>query len=201
MKGFRTPAQPSAKVQLRQVQTELQNSQMASRISQKMTQQLMSNVKAISQDLGNALNQLYELQYKYTALQKYLNVDAAKLNTIANEQRLSDFNEASLKADDKDGLEAVSTVGDDSTVVLTSTATDETGNDRGIFRSRIKLSESGVPDLIKALTGKSVGDKVNVKLNEIDHVVELLAITAPKAVTAVVNATTAADQTEATAAH
>jgi len=201
MKGFRTPAQPSAKVQLRQVQTELQNSNMASRVSQMMMKAMATNVKSMSQDLGSALNQLYELQYKYTALQKYLNVDTAKLNTIANEQRLSDFNEASLKADDKDGLEAVSTVGDDSTVVLTSTATDETGNDRGIFRSRIKLSESGVPDLIKALTGKSVGDKVNVKLNEIDHVVELLAITAPKAVTAVVNATTAADQTEATAAH
>ena len=201
MKGFRTPAQPSAKVQLRQVQTELQNSNMASRVSQMMMKAMATNVKSMSQDLGSALNQLYELQYKYTALQKYLNVDTAKLNTIVNEQRLSDFNEASLKADDKDGLEAVSTVGDDSTVVLTSTATDETGNDRGIFRSRIKLSESGVPDLIKALTGKSVGDKVNVKLNEIDHVVELLAITAPKAVTAVVNATTAADQTEATAAH
>jgi hypothetical protein len=201
MKGFRTPAQPSAKVQLRQVQTELQNSNMAARVSQMMIQQLMNNVKSMSQDLGSALNQLYELQYKYTALQKYLNVDTAKLNTIANEQRLSDFNEASLKADDKDGLEAVSTVGDDSTVVLTSTATDETGNDRGIFRSRIKLSESGVPALIKALTGKSVGDKVNVKLNEIDHVVELLAITAPKAVTAVVNTTAATDQVEAPAAH
>jgi hypothetical protein len=200
MKGFRTPAQPSAKVKLRQVETELQNSQMASRISQMMIQQLITNVKAMSEDLGSALNQLYELQYKYTALQKHLNLDVNALNAIANDQRLADFNEASQKADEKDGLETVDTVTDTSTVVLTSTAVDEAGNDRGIFRSRIKLSESGVPDLISGLTGKKVGDVVNVKFNGIEHAVKLLAISSPKVDTAAVDTTVTADQTEAAAA-
>jgi hypothetical protein len=193
--GFRTPPK---KNQLHQLQVEFQNSQMAGRVSQMMIQQLMNNVKSISEDLGSALNQLYELQYKYTALQKSLNLDVAQLNAIANEQRLTDFNEASLKADDQDGLEAVSEVTENSTVVLTSKSTDEKGNDRGIFRSRIKLSESGVPELIKELTGKTVGTKVNVKLNGNDHEVEVLAITAPKDVPAVIDTTATAVQAEAT---
>lgn len=194
MKGFRVPPKKDL---MRQLQTEVQNLNMAGRVSQMMTQQLMSNVKAMGEDLGNALNQLYELQYKYTAVQKALNLDPEQLNNIANQQRLVDFNEASAKADERDGLEASDTVTDDSTIVITSTATDILGQDRGIFRSRIKLSESGVPALIQALAGKKVGDKVEVKLNDVDHVVELLAITTPKSAPVVIDATATAVQTEA----
>jgi seryl-tRNA synthetase len=165
---------------MRKTETELQNIQMASRISQMMIQQLMENVKAMSQDLGSALNQLYELQYKYTALQKHLNLDVEALNKIANAQRLIDFDEASVKADEKENLEVAEVAEGDSTVVITSTATDDKGNDRGIFRSRVKLSESGVPDLINGLTGKKVGDKVQVKLNDVLHEVELLSVRNPK---------------------
>lgn len=180
--GFRTPAQPSKKDQLRSLTTELQNTQMASRITQMMVQQLMNNIKGMGEDLGSALNQLYELQYKYVALQKALGVDAEELNTIANEQRLKDFNEASAKADETEQLEVSETVTEDSTVVLTSTAKDDKGSDRGIFRSRIKLSESGVPDLNKELVGKKVGDKVKATLNGIEHEIELLSIRNPIAV-------------------
>ncbi len=180
MKGFRVPPQPSKKEAQRKMETELQNIQMASRISQMMIQQLMQNVKSMSEDLGSALNQLYELQYKYTALQKHLNLNVEDLNKIANEQRLKDFDEASVKADEKENLEVAETVEADSTITLTSVAKDEQGNDRGIFRSRIKLSESGVPDLINGLTGKKVGDKVQVKLNGVDHEVELLSVRNPK---------------------
>lgn len=181
-KGFRSAPQPNKKAALQQLETEMQNAQMASRINQMMTQQLMQNLKAMSEDLNVALTQLYELQYKYTALQKHLNVNSADLEKIANDLRLKDFDEASDKADIKDQLESADIVGDDSTVTITSTATDAQGSERGIFRSRIKLSESGVPDLIKELTGKKVGDKVKVKLNELDHEVELLSIRNPKVV-------------------
>lgn len=51
--------------------------------------------------------------------------------------------------------------------------------ENSIFRSRLKLSECGVPDLIQGLMGKTIGTKVAVKLNGIDHVVELLAIRKP----------------------
>lgn len=182
MKGFRVPPQASKKEQVRNLETELKNIQMASRISQMMTQQLMQSVKQMSDDLGSALNQLYELQYKYTAVVKLLALDSEQLNKLGNEQRLLDFNDASGKQDIKDNLVPADEVGTDSTVTVTSTSRDEAGNDRGIFRSRIKLSECGVPDLIAGLAGKKVGEKVQVKLNGFDHEVELLSIRNPSLV-------------------
>jgi hypothetical protein len=182
MKGFRVQPQGSKKDQMRAIDTELKNMQMAGRISQMMIQQLMQNIKSMGDDLGNALNQVYELQYKYTALQKHLQLDVQALNKIANEQRLIDFNEGSIKADQEENLTKTDTVTADSTVVITSSAKDDKGNDKGIFRSRIKLSESGVPDLITNLNGKKVGDKVQVKLNSLDHEVELLTISSPTVV-------------------
>lgn len=178
MKGFRVPPQGSKNDKMNELKTELANLQMAGRISQMMTQQLMQSLKTMSEDLGSALNQLYDMQYKYAAIQKHLNLDGETLNKLANEQRLVDFNEASIKQDEKEGLVAVEVVEADSTVTLTSVA-NENGVDRGIFRSRIKLSESGVPDLITGLAGKKVGDKMEVKLNGVDHTVELLAIRKP----------------------
>lgn len=189
MKGFRVPPQPSKKEALNEFKTELANLQMAGRISQMMTQQLMQNIKSMSEDLGSALNQLYELQYKYNAVQKLLNLDQEALNKIANEQRLADFNDASAKQDVKENLVASDVVAADSTVTITSVASDDQGNDRGIFRSRLKLSESGVPDLIKGLDGKKVGEKVTVKLNGFDHEVELLSIRNPAQVEAQPEAT------------
>jgi hypothetical protein len=176
MKGFRVPPQGSNKDKFGALDTELKNLQMAGRVSQMMVQQLMQNLKSMGDDLGSALNQLYELQYKYTALQKYLNCDVTTLDKIANDQRLVDFNEAAIKADQRDNLTSSDEATADSTVTFTSVAKDDAGNDKGIFRSRIKLSESGVPDLISGLTGKKVGDKVQVKLNGLDHEIELLAI-------------------------
>lgn len=179
MKGFRVPPQPSKKEAVDQLKTEIANLQMAGRISQMMTQQLMQSVKSMSDDLGATLNQLYELQYKYNALAKHLNVDENVLNELANKQRLVDFEEAAVKQDAKEGLVSADVVTADSTIVITSVAKDEKGNDKGIFRSRLKLSESGVPDMISGLDGKKVGDKVTVKLNGLDHEVEVLAIRAP----------------------
>jgi hypothetical protein len=189
MKGFRVPPQASKKEQFRELETELKNMQMASRISQMMTQQLMQSVKSMSEDLGSALNQLYELQYKYAAITKHLNLPAEALNDIANQQRLVDFNDGSAKADVKDNLVAADEVGADSTVTITSVAKDEAGNDRGIFRSRLKLSECGVPELITNLTGKKVGDKVQAKLNDVNHEVELLSIRNPAQVEVATEAT------------
>lgn len=174
MKGFRTAPTPN-KAKVNSLETEMQNMQMSVRMSQMMIQQLLENIKAMSSDLGNAFNQLYELQYKYTAVQKHLNLDTSVLTEIANAQRLKDFEESALKADERDGLTAIDTVDADSVIVITSTAQDNEGNDKGIFRSRLKLSECGVPNLIAKITGKTVGEKVQISLNGIEHTVELLS--------------------------
>jgi hypothetical protein len=177
--GFRSAPQASKKDRLSSLETELKNMSTAARISQMMIQQLLSNMKGMGDDLGAALSQLTELQYKYTALQKHLNLDTAALDKVANEQRLKDFEAGSIAADAKENLQVADVVGADSTITITSTSTNDKGEDGGIFRSRLKLAECGVPDMITALTGKTVGSKTDVKLNGINHVVEILAIRNP----------------------
>lgn len=178
MKGFRQQPQDSRKERLRAMEAELKNSQMAQRIAQMMTQQMMQNQQAMQQDLGRALGLINELQYKILAVQQTANLDNAQLSAIADQLRLKDFNEASDKEDVEQGFTVGTTVNADSTVILTSKT--ET-SDKGIFRSKIKLADCGVPDLIKAFEGREVGAKALVQLNGEEHEVELLAIRQPPA--------------------
>lgn len=178
MKGFRQQPQNSRKERLRELEVEVKNLAMAGRISQMMTQQLMQNMKALHEDLGRSFGIITELQYKILAMQKASGLDVEKLNAIANEQRLTDFCEASDKEDAAKGFTSTAVVAENSTVILTSTTEQK---DAGIFRSRLKLSECGVPDLIKAFMGREVGAKAIVSLNGVDHEIELLAIRQPTA--------------------
>ena len=173
MKGFKQQPIPSRKEKLREIEAELQNTQMANRISQLMLKQLLQNSQTMQEDLGRALGLINELQYKVLAMQQCSNLDKDALNNAANTLRLSDFTEASTKENAEKGYTPGTVVDEDSVVVLTST-TDKP--DHGIFRSKLKLVESGVPDLIKGLTGREVGAKVIITLNGMEHTVELLEI-------------------------
>jgi len=154
---------------------EIKNLQMAGRVSQMMTQQLMQNLQNMSQDLGKAFKIINEMQYKILAMQAVGSFDSAAMTAKADELRLKDFSEAS-EAEDKAGNFTVGdVVQEDSTVIITSTAP----SGEGIFRSRIKLADSGVPALIRDLSGKPVGTKVTCQLNGEEHMVELLGIRNP----------------------
>lgn len=176
MKGFRQQPEPSKKDKLRAIETEFQNSQMAMRISQLMTKQLMENQQKVQQDVDNAFGLLNELQYRVLAIQELTGVDMSALNSIVETLRLKDFTEVSDKEDTQKGLVDGTIVNADSTVILTSSTASP---DKGIFRSKIKLSECGVQGLIDGLMGKTVGTKVDVTLNGVNHTVELLAIKQP----------------------
>jgi len=154
---------------------ELKNMQMAGRVTQMMVQQLMQNLQNVTQDLGKAFGTINEMQYKVLAMQSVGNFDLVAMEAKANEMRLNDFVEASDAEDKAGNFTIAEKVQDDSTVIITSTAADSAG----IFRSRVKLSECGVPALTQGLAGQGVGTKVNCKLNGVDHVVELLAIRNP----------------------
>lgn len=183
MRGVKQEPKLNKTETLIRMDKELKNTQMAGRVSQMMVQQLMQNLQNMSKDLGKAFGTINELQYKVLAMQSIGNFDMNALKLKAEEMRLNDFIEAS-DAEDKAGNFTIGeTVQDDSTVIITSTSP---GEDVGIFRSRLKLAECGVPALIKGLAGQSVGAKVECKLNDVDHVVELLAIrNPPPAVTVV----------------
>lgn len=176
MKGFKQQAQGSRKERLRELDVRLKNLEMAGRISQMMTQQLMQNLKPMHEDLTRMTALIQELQYKVLAHQKVSGADVEQMNTVANEMRLSDFNEASDREDKDKGFTVGDIVNEQSVVVLTSTTNEK---DRGIFRSRLKLSECGVPDLIAAFMGRPVGAKALIQLNGLEHEVELLAVRQP----------------------
>lgn len=183
MKGFRTAPQASRKERLGSMETQIKNLEMAIKISQMMTQQVMQNVRGMSEDLSKSYNLINELQYKLLAVQEVTKLDITSLTDVANRLRLKDFNEASDKEDEKEGLLNGDTVDEHSIIILTSTTNG--GADAGIFRSRLKLAECGVPELIKAFMGQAVGTKATVALNGVDHEIQLLAIRQPQAVEAV----------------
>lgn len=175
LRGVKQEPKPSKTEQLQSLDKELQNLQMAGRVTQMMVQQMMQNMQNVSQDLGKAFATINELQYKILAMQSVGNFDMKAMQAKAEELRLNDFIEASDAEDKQGNFSMGDKVQDSSTVIITSTTADGAG----IFRSRIKLAECGVPDLIKGLTGQPVGTKVACKLNGADHMVELLGIRNP----------------------
>ena len=179
MNGFRQPQAASKKDQIREIKTQVTNLEMSSRITQMMVQRLLENNKAMGDDLNRSLNIVSELQYKILAMQKVGSFDDKQMAAVANDLRLVDFNDAAAKEDAKEGLLAGDVVLESSIITITSIATGADGKDNSIFRSRIKLADTGVPDLITSLLGQKVGVKVTVKLNEVDHEIELLDIKNP----------------------
>lgn len=177
-RGVKLEAQPTNSQRLREVDVELKNLQMAGRVTQMMVQQLMQNLQNMTKDLGKAFGIINELQYKILAMQSVGNFDMDKLNAHAQDLRLKDFNEASVAEDVAGNFTTVDVVDESSTVIITSTTA---GEDAGIFRSRIKLAECGVPALIEGLMGQKVGTKVKCVLNGLEHEVELLGIRNPPA--------------------
>ena len=180
-KGFRQKPQENRKERLSSLETKLANLEMANRISQMMTQQIMNNMRNMQQDIGRALGLLNETQYKLLAMQSVSGLDVGAMNEVCNTLRLTDFNDASDKEDVQGNFIPGSVVEKDSTIILTSTTK---ATDQGIFRSRIKLADCGVPELINAFAGASVGAKATVSLNGVEHDIELLGIRNPAPVAA-----------------
>jgi len=198
MKGFRQTAEVSRKERLRSMEAELKNLQMSSRISQMLLKQMMDSTQNMQQDLGRALGLINEMQYKVLAVQQVAGLDVNKLNDIANGLRLKDFDDASAREDAEGNFSVGDVVEEDSTVIITS----KTENvDKGIFRSRIKLSECGVKDLIDGFMGRPVGAKILTKLNGDEHEIELLAIRNPPPVAEVEQASDTLQLVESEAAQ
>lgn len=176
MNGFRQQPQTTKKEKLKTIESELKNAQMALRINQMVSQRMLENQQTVQKDINSALKVINELQYKILAIQKIAGLDLNALTTEVDTLRLKDFNEASDKEDYQEQLVATEEVQEDSTVILTTTTENM---ENSIFRSRIKLSEAGVPELVTGLMGKKVGTKVEVQLNGVNHTVELLGIRKP----------------------
>jgi hypothetical protein len=175
-RGMKLDPQPTKAERLEDLAKKFENSQMAGRVTQMMVQQLMQNLQNVAKDLGKAFGTINELQYKVMAMQQVGNFDMDAMAKKAEEMRLNDFIEASDAEDVAGNFTIGDKVQEDSTVIITSSTSED---DAGIFRSRIRLAECGVPALINGLAGQPVGTKVQCKLNGVDHLVELLAVRNP----------------------
>lgn len=173
MKGFKQQPQAARKERLKELEAELANIQMALRVSQMVTQQLMQSNKHLSEDMARYAGMVNELQYKFLAVQKVGNFTTAALDEAANALRLKDFNEASDAEDAEKGYTSAETVIDGAIVILTSTV--EGDNEKGLFRSKVSLLEAG-PAIQEALLGKRVGEKVEVTLAGNKHLLEILGV-------------------------
>lgn len=170
--GFRQSASGSKKEVLKGLQAEVKNLQMALRINQMMTQQLIQQFQNSGKDVQNAITIINDLQYRTLAILEVQGVDMDKLDEVADRMKLKDYNEMSDREDNKKGFTPGDVIKPESTVIITSEAADN----KGIFRSKFKLSECGVPELQGLLEGKKVGDKVTTTLNGAEHIVEVVGI-------------------------
>jgi len=170
--GFKQQALPSKKEAMRAVQNELKNLQMAVRINQMMTQQLIQQFQRTDRDVQNIVNILNDLQYRTLAMIEVAGTNKDQLDAKADELKLKDYNDASDREDAEKKYVPGDVVKADSIVIITS---DAEGN-KGIFRSKFKLSEANAPELQAALEGKKVGDRAKVTLNGLEHDIELVGI-------------------------
>ena len=155
------------------LEKQVKNMEVALRVSQMLIQQMGGSLQPLSRDLGELANRQRELQYKSLAMQKLLELDAAKINVKAEELQLLDFEEASAKEDAEKGLSEAEVIAEDSVVVLTSVSSQA---EKSILRSKLMISEIGFPQLKADLLGKKVGDKVSADIGGIQHEITILAI-------------------------
>jgi hypothetical protein len=157
------------------LERQVANLEMALKISQNVTQQLLQQFLPMRNELQSNVGIVNDFQYRVIAMQKLLNVDSKELTKASDELKLKDWQESSDSADAKDSMKSKEEVSSKTdTVIITSTTPDES-EDKGIFRSRVRLEELN-PDFQNGLLNKRVGDKVELTLNNTRHVVELLGV-------------------------
>jgi hypothetical protein len=158
------------------LEKETANLNMAVRIVQMLLKQVMEQLESIKADTRANTSMLNDFQYRLLGLQSATNANVADVARIADELKLTDWNDASAKEDTTGGFATSDLVTAATDTVIITSSTPEVSPDAGIFRSRTVLAETGNKDLIDALLNKKVGDKVEVSLNGIKHIIELLGV-------------------------
>ena len=173
-KGFRNAPKPNKTQRIEELEKMFANIQMALRVLQMGMQQFGNSLQLMEKDISSSMGVLNDLQYRTLAMMKITNMDKDKLEKIAADMKLKDFNDASDKEDAEKKYEIVDTIEKDSVVIIASTCEEDP--DASIFRSKFKLDESSNANAIKEFPGKKVGDKFDFTINDKKHVIEILGI-------------------------
>jgi hypothetical protein len=151
------------------------------RIMQMLLQQIGNSISPMASDVQELANRQRDIQYRLLAIQTMDGKTIDQINKVSEQLQLKDFNEASMKENQEKGyVPSQEPVGEDSVVIITTTTPDEVVS-KGFLRSKILVSEIGLPDLKDKMMGKQVGDKFESDVNGVKHVMEVLEILkAPK---------------------
>jgi hypothetical protein len=148
---------------------------MALRVNQLLLKKVMDQLQPMQSELKNNTGILNDFQYRILGLQKCLPVNTEELTAVVDSLKLKDWQEASDKDDELNGLVSADMVSSkENVVILTSEIVGEEPGS-GIFRSKIKLEEAG-QELTDVLLNKKPGESVEVKLNDKTHHVTLLGV-------------------------
>lgn len=162
---------------IEKLEKEVANISMATRISQMLLKQLMERGQQQDQELRSLNGMLNDYQYRFLALQQSIpDLDVAALALKADAIKLNDWNDASERDDADKKLTVTDTVVDASNIVIFKSSVPSPAGDKGIFRSKIALTDTGNQETINVFLNKKVGDEFTVKLGNDEHLVTLLGV-------------------------
>lgn len=177
MKQRKAPTKSEMAQQLQKQGTDLnsrvQQMEMATRVSQMMLQQVGNSISQIAADVRELANRQRDIQYRLLALQELSTVSTEDVNALAEKKQVADFDEASEKENEEKGYTKGDVLNEDSVVIFTTKAADA---DRSILRSKLALSDIALPDFRETLLGKKEGDEFDAKLQGQDHKVTVLSV-------------------------
>lgn len=149
---------------------------MGVRVSQMLIKQITEQFQHVQQQLYIKTSAVNDLQYRLLALQAVTGVDLNKVQSEADRLKIEEWNKASNEDSLAKGLVAVSEVLDEESIVVFTSSTPELPEDRGVFRSKVRLIELGSKEATTTFKGKKVNDQFEVVLADQKHLVTLLEV-------------------------
>lgn len=161
---------------IKDLEVAVQNVEMATRISQMMLKQVLDQFQGLRRDLDNSMGILNDFQYRTLAMLELGNFNKEELDKLAEKYKLNDYMKASDSEDKAKGyiLNDNGTIDENSVVIITSSTNGD--EDRGIFRSKFKMTECQTESLRAKLIGAKLNDVIEEDINGDIHKITIVGI-------------------------
>lgn len=167
---------PSQLDRLEALEKNTETLSMGVRVSQMLVKQVMERMQQTQEMLHIKSSALSDLQYRLLALQKVTGVDLALVQTEADRLKLEEWDRASKEDSAARGLVKSDEVSSKQSIVVFTSTTPDLPEDRGVFRSKVRVVELGSVPVMEAFEGKRPGDVFEVNLADQKHQVTLLEV-------------------------
>lgn len=178
-------AAPNPKFNYNELAQKLEGAENNIRILQSFLTQMGRTMQHMQNDLTQSINLQKSMHYRVKAQQEFIASLIQKDHPeypmeVAITQRMlsmqiNDFNEESDRDDAANGYLPDDVINENSIIIITSVTPDETV-DKGVLRSKVNIQDLNNEDLQKELIGKKIGDTVEVMIQNVRHVISVIAI-------------------------